>query len=494
MTVDRTGLVTPTTYAGAAKLHGKEANALGPVMVELLKDKGREMVKKANLADLVDNSGSVATPGLSIVGDATGGAFEDMFTIAQLAGTGGLRTGDGPFQFIAGTPATNTSLNTDYYVIRKTETVYQLATSRANAVAGTVIELGSDGSGLFLGAVGPFVIPPVFDSSSAGGVTVASANTAFDSVANAFAVMLERVNKVRAVLGMGSQSTGPGTIAASGTVAVIDDSATTTSGDTSSSQETVAKAIRDLSLIQKALILGISDVREAVGLGAVPVAAVRLDEEVLDAAIPPGGREFTLRGTSGTALFNAAAVSAGNAATEGVALAAVDAVNDVFADNVAFLVTLLDEVTATVEQQRETVIVPFTPTELTAGTNQTFAAPINGRIRRVFSMVTDAPSATGDNVTSLTINGTAVVGSGLTIASGSAIGVTDEVVISDVATNIVNEGDQVTIVSDGGSTAAGAIFFVEITPTDDTLTGTQTPLAANAGADPKAGHVFAPTP
>lgn len=68
----------------------------------------------------------------------------DLFT----ATAHGLLTGDGPFQCTTTTtlPA-GLSLATDYWIIRLTDDTFQLATSLANALAGTAVAITTDGTG-----------------------------------------------------------------------------------------------------------------------------------------------------------------------------------------------------------------------------------------------------------------------------------------------------------------------------------------------------------
>lgn len=68
--------------------------------------------------------------------DVTGGAFEDLWTSAGH----GLITGDRIQFTVVGTGATPFLITTDYYVIKKDANTFQLASTLANAIAGTQIE------------------------------------------------------------------------------------------------------------------------------------------------------------------------------------------------------------------------------------------------------------------------------------------------------------------------------------------------------------------
>lgn len=100
------------------------------------------------------------------------------------------------------------------------------------------------------------------------GVTAASLNAAADTVMNAYAVIMERLNDaVFTPLGAGSADEGPGTIAASGTIAAVDDTATANSDDTDAASAASANAVRrDLLHAQRTVIGAIDDARVAVGL------------------------------------------------------------------------------------------------------------------------------------------------------------------------------------------------------------------------------------
>jgi len=86
------------------------------------------------------NNGTALT---AVTTDATGGAYEDMFTKTAH----GLVTGQRvkATDFSAGTGLTTTG--GVYYVIRKTADVFQLATTVALAIAGTAYDVSADGTG-----------------------------------------------------------------------------------------------------------------------------------------------------------------------------------------------------------------------------------------------------------------------------------------------------------------------------------------------------------
>lgn len=105
------------------------------------------------------------------------------------------------------------------------------------------------------------------------GVTAASLNTAADTVMNAYATLVEQANLViDEIWGTSADfeaDEGPGT-AGSGTIAVIDDSASANSNNTDAATTVSARAVqRDLLHAQATVIHLIDDLREAVGLARV---------------------------------------------------------------------------------------------------------------------------------------------------------------------------------------------------------------------------------
>lgn len=191
----------------------------------------------------------------------------------------------------------------------------------------------TDNSGGSAGAdVADIVVPPVFDSSSAGGATPASVDIAADTYMNAYATLAEQCNLVRAELQGDSQPEGPGT-PGSGTIAALTQTVSAASGDSSASQASVAQVFTDLLDSQRTITAGINELREAVGLAAVPTESSPAQGGVNDGLDLP------------SPISDAAAVAAGTSATTGVAKAAIDTALGLLADNIAFLADQLDEVT-----------------------------------------------------------------------------------------------------------------------------------------------------
>lgn len=180
------------------------------------------------------------------------------------------------------------------------------------------------------GTVGTVTVPPVADTSASGGLTPASFNTIADTIANAYATLVERANLVRAVLGMGSAPTGPGT-PGGGTVGAIAVAVSAASGDSSASQSTVALVFASLLNAQATARRNVDEILAAVGMTLTTAAS---EQGTID------GDLLTL-----PALADAAVVSAGTSATTGVAKTAVDAQLVILRNNVAYLTAKLSPAT-----------------------------------------------------------------------------------------------------------------------------------------------------
>jgi hypothetical protein len=83
----------------------------------------------------------------------------------------GFYTGDGPIR-LTGTLPAQLSLTTEYWVIRDTANTFQLAASRANALAGTPVAFATDGSG-----VNVHWVTGIKSTSQAASAIDAAANT-----------------------------------------------------------------------------------------------------------------------------------------------------------------------------------------------------------------------------------------------------------------------------------------------------------------------------
>lgn len=102
-------------------------------------DASGDLVVKSGAAPVIKNDTLAATyPNLTAV------AAEADDDIVTLAGHG-LMTGDAVL-FVSGTGFTGLTPSTTYYAIRLSSSTFKLATSLANAGAGTAIDITADGS------------------------------------------------------------------------------------------------------------------------------------------------------------------------------------------------------------------------------------------------------------------------------------------------------------------------------------------------------------
>lgn len=305
----------------------------------------------------------------------------------------------------------------------------------------------TDSSGGTAGSeVGEITIPDVTDTSSSGGATVASVNSALDTVMNAFATLMQRLNLVRARLGMGSAPTGPGTLGA-GTIAAITVSVSSASGNSSASQATVASALGDVLDRQRTVIRCIDEVRTALGLDTVAVETVQ------------GAFDLAL---TMAAITDAAAVAAGTSATTGVAKADIDAQLSILRDNVAFLADMVDECYQA-PRRRVHMSIDVSSTLYAAGGIVYFIAPCAGRFRRLRAVnIGDTTDEAGEF--KYKIASTDVTGSVVTVATSVAAGTAvDSGEIADHASNLFTEGTVCQLVV-ANSTAGAFRVQIEIEP------------------------------
>ena len=453
MARDRSVKINSKHFSGNSQTYADTPGGLSPTMVGLLQELARERVKRLNILDLINNV--AGTRGISATFDATGGAFEDMVTITAH----GAATGDGPYQLIGGTVPTGLAAATDYFLIVKNANVFQLATSKANALSGTVETFSSDGSSIELDAIDARVSKADLTAANltglTTGITSASLNTAADTVTAGYAVLATRVNELRTPLSMGAMDVGPGTVAAAGTVPVVDDSASNNSGNTDSATHVSGQAVlQDLLDAERTLIAGVNEVCAAVGVTKLTFLSSH-----------NGSIEVGLDINQGAAIDNAAD---GADATSTFLLTEWDAALDSLSDNMETIVAKVDDLTDNVAEVIHYVFFHYNLTDLSAGTDITLTSPVNGRIRGITTMVTDATVATGNNVIDVeNPSGTAVTGGQVTVANSSPIGTMDTDAIADTATNIVKKGAPITLDSDGGSTDAGLIGWLHIVETDE---------------------------
>lgn len=294
--------------------------------------------------------------------DSSGGAAGNVFTTdfgtddrIDLAEATQVVSGSGPFRLAntgGGLPA-GLSASVDYFLRREDDDVgveftLHLTKAAAEDASSTPVDITSDGTGTqFLLAVKEAA--DFTDSDLTGlttGVTIASLDTAADTVMDAYATLAGQVNLVLAEVGGDSIDVGPGTDG-SGTIGAIDDSAAANTVDTDATTFASAQAVRgDLEDAQYTVIEAVNVCRRSVGLADVPITgrqgvASRPDS---GAGRINGEIEQGLDINQGAAIENAVVTDATTIASA-VLLAEWDAMVDVLADNVALLADQLDAVT-----------------------------------------------------------------------------------------------------------------------------------------------------
>ncbi len=289
--------------------------------------------------------------------------------------------------------------------------------------------------------------PPVADTSSSGGATVASVDVSFLTILDAYATLIGRCNLFRVLAGMGSAPIGPGSDGV-GTIGAIATSLVAASGDSSVSQVSVAAIISDILDRQRVVRANVDEIRRAVGLAPIPVSSEQ----------GSGDRAFLEM----PAIAAAAAVTPGAAATEGVAAAAIEAELTKLADNVALFAAQVDDALRA-RRNRATITHAFRSGDYAAGTSAWAISPGNGRIRRVRTVVSEG--TTGAGVVAVELGGVLVAGSPVTVAGGAPLGdIDDSGEIPDDPTTVVTDGQAIEITSDGAATAGNVTVMLEIEP------------------------------
>lgn len=332
MAANRDGRVALTKFSGIGHLHSDLPNGLAAVLRDVLQKLAAIEVEAGSFTAVTDNSAGGDT---ITVTNAT-----DIVNLTAH----GLQTGDGPLQFTnsGGALPAGIVAATAYWAIRVDADDFKIATSKANAVAETAVDITDDGTGTqtlhYLG-LKAVTMPVAADTSSAGGATVASVNASMDTLKNAHAEVIAIANEVRALLGMGAIDEGPGATA-DFTIAAIDVDVDAASGNSSASISSVTQAIEDVLTLQKVAAMSVSECRVAVGLA--PIAM--LDGTVIQGKGVDDDLAATLHG--GADIANAAAVAAGTSATTGVTEVAIEAALVAMQDNIDGLVEAMATVKA----------------------------------------------------------------------------------------------------------------------------------------------------
>ena len=468
MPVTRNNAVTTKYFSGQAKVHSADADALAAIIRDGLIADAKDRAQAVGDAALTDSSTGVA----GAVFTSTNA--DDTITLAATIADEAFATGDGPFQVVTSAADLPSGLviATDYWFRRISNNVYTLHTTKVGALTNTALQaLADDGSGAHrVSALVRTDSPVAADLTGlTTGFTIASADTSFELVEDAYATLATRVNKVLRTIGAGTLDVGAGADGA-GTIAAMDaDVAVNAGGDADATTFASANTIlQELYNGQETLSEAISIAKRAVGLGGVPRA--RHLQGTADLAVGiNGGDAITGAVETVTATIVAAMTEA-----------AVELVLQQLEDNVAFLAIELDLVSAV----GGTALVVDTnaafSADLDVAESYFVTAPISGRITGYSARVGDAP--TGTTTVTIELEGSAVTGASLAIAGAIGDLIRDAVsgvIAPDTAnTNYVTKGDSIELVSDGIATGNGtALITVEITGADENAVV----LAAYAG-------------
>lgn len=448
MSLNLRAFLSDEHFQGQKNVHELGVGGLTRTLRNVLQRAASRAVKALGLANLTDNSTGVA--GIVFTADNT---------------TNRLTAAEGPdyktadlIGKLAGADLPNGLLTTvDYYAIRVSSTVFQVALSAQAAREGTAVTFSDNGTGTHtIVALKPVAVPAEADvSGGTTGCTAASVNTSMDTVADAQATLAGRVNALLALCAQaGSIDDGQGTDGA-GTIAAIDVDVAANTNDTDSVAYAGLRTVFDELLAnQKALLLVVNKLRRAVGLA---------DADVSPAGSNQGSqpRGFDLTATLTNTVSSADAVSS---ATE----AAVEAALQDLADNVAFLADRVDEVSSIAGAAAGNIEVSafIDATAYAAGTDVNVVSPVSGRIRGMRTLVSVATTGAGDVTAEL--GGVAVANLTVTVANGAAVGEVDEdLAVADSASNLVEQGETIAIQSDGVPSAGAVLVTLLIAPTEE---------------------------
>ncbi len=175
------------------------------------------------------------------------------------------------------------------------------------------------------------------------GALATGVDTAADTVMTAYATILEQLNDtVFALTGLGTVSEGPET-GGTGTIAAVDDTIAPNTSDTDAVDfDSMTDIINDLKAAQHFVINATNLARRACGLGDVPVTP-----SPTEGTVPAEDFTAMVFSTGTAAIANAVVTTATSSGTIASAPleTEIEALLDVFADNIAFLAVKVNEVT-----------------------------------------------------------------------------------------------------------------------------------------------------
>ena len=482
MAINRDSSVPAGHFSGAGRVHGSEVNALGAIVRDDLVRKTKARLRARNLVDMTDSSSGVA--GLVLVSTFA----TDLITLTPIQPN--LKTGDGPFQL--GTSGADLPSGllvlTDYFVrsLDATGTTFNLHLTKSAALGvDAPVALADDGTGThaLLAIAEPVRAPEADVSGGVLGILDTSLDTSVDTFTAAYGVMMERVNEARALINAGSLDEGPGVIATSGTIAVLDVDVAVNNNDTDAvtyaSWRTIEQELVDA---EQTLVQAINEIRAAVGLGLVPATGDRL-----------GNADEDLDLYDGDAATNASPTVDAAGAAGSVLNVPVDALLAVLQDNVALLADQIDDVTDAANVITTTIgpIAYVGASSLDVAGSKFVTSPVSGRIVGTRSLVTIVIGA-GNSGLTLEIEGSPVTGAVHTFTATDPIGFIFEDAVSGVIapgtanSNYVAKGQQIEIVNDGVTASGEALFWLDIDETQED-TGSLVTAFGDAPLDQRAG-------
>ncbi len=329
MPIDRLIGLDKDHFTGSGNVFSQKTEGLAAVVRNSLIRDAQDLLVAVGTADLTDSSGGVA-------GILFTAATTDLITIAATAIIGeSFKTGDGPFRLLGGDLAVPLVTTVDYWVRRFSATTFKLYLSKAAAldkVNDVPVDLTDTGSGAqTLLAIGqPTKVLAVDLTGLTTGVTIASADTSFDTLMTAYATLAARANLGLDVVGAGDILDGPGTAHAT-IVEAIDIDVATNASDTTACTFASVKTIMDEIFNSQATVIDVIDVlRVAVGLGRVP-RAINVTGSIDNA------------GVNGNLAITNAVVTTATTIAASVTEAALEIWLAGMQDNVAFLADMVDE-------------------------------------------------------------------------------------------------------------------------------------------------------
>ena len=202
----------------------------------------------------------------------------------------------------------------------------------------------------------PIAPTGVFNATSAGGVQLTAFNTSLGKIANDHAVLAERLNQARGRFGLPLVTFASGTIATSGTLAALDLTATTASGNSAVDNASYVAATTTMKQAHRQLVRAFHEI----------LAALGFDADLIDDLVGTYPQTYALPATA--TVVAAASGASSVALADGTAFLA-DVANNLATLAVAWnqimtgagLTALTDNTTGTASDQTVNTVGTFTP-------------------------------------------------------------------------------------------------------------------------------------